>query len=83
MVDVYEGWQCTGCGKIDVDRPCVGICQDVPVRVVRAEDYEALAGRNKNLESVLLRLTRSTPHPGTWEQAFKALQDEAAKLLRS
>ncbi len=81
MVEVYEGWQCIGCGKIDVDRPCVGICQDVLVRVVRAEDYEGLVERNKKLESVLLRLTRSTPHPGAWEQAFRSLQAEATKLL--
>ncbi len=82
MVEVYKGWQCIGCGKIDVDRPCLGICQDRAVRIVLAEDYEALAERNRRLESVVRRLVWSTPRPGNWEQSFKALQAEAVALTR-
>ena len=82
MVEIYKGWQCVGCGKIDVDRPCVGICQDRPVRVVAAEDYEALFERNKRLESIVLRLVRTKPHPGAWEESFRALQTEAIALNR-
>lgn len=80
MTEIYEGWQCIGCGKIDVDRPCVGICQDRPVRVVRAEDYEQLMVRNKALESLVRRLVHAKPHPGAWEASFKALQAEAQLL---
>ncbi|MDE2294168.1 MAG: hypothetical protein KGL36_01775 [Gammaproteobacteria bacterium] len=83
MVEIYKGWQCIGCGKIDVDRPCLGICQDRPVRVVLAEDYEELAERNRRLESVVRRLVWSKPRPGNWEQSFKALQAEAVALTRA
>ena len=83
MTEIYEGWQCIGCGKIDVDRPCVGICQDRPVRVVLAEDYEQLLSRNKLLESLVLRLVRAKPHPGAWEASFNALQSEARKLSQN
>ncbi len=82
MVEIYKGWQCIGCGKIDVDRPCLGICQDRPVRVVVAEDYEALAERNRRLESIVRRLVWSTPRAGNWERSFKALQAEAVALTR-
>ena len=77
MVEIYTGWQCIGCGKIDVDRPCLGICQDRPVRVVVAEDYERLLERNARLESVVLRLARARPRADAWEQSFRALQAEA------
>ena len=82
MVEIYKGWQCVGCGKIDVDRPCLGICQDRPVRVVVAEDYEALAERSRRLESIVRRLVWSTPRPGNWERSFKALQAEAIAMMR-
>ena len=83
MVEIYKGWQCVGCGKIDVDRPCLGICQDRPARVVMAEDYEELAERNRRLESVVRRLVWSKPRPGGWEQSFRTLQAEAVALLRA
>ena len=82
MIEIYSGWQCIGCGKIDVDRPCVGICQDRPVRVVLAEDYEHVLERNKLLESLVRRLVHSKPHPDAWEASFKALQSEAIALSR-
>ncbi|MDE2624507.1 MAG: hypothetical protein KGM40_03720 [Betaproteobacteria bacterium] len=83
MTDIYEGWQCIGCGKIDVDRPCVGICQDRPVRVVLAEDYEQLLKRNKQLESIVRRIVLSKPHADAWEASFRALQAEALALSKA
>lgn len=82
MVEIYKGWQCIGCGKIDVDRPCVGICQDRPARVVMAEDFERVLARNRRLESVVMRMIRTRPHPDAWERSFKALQSEAIALMR-
>lgn len=82
MVEIYKGWQCIGCGKIDVDRPCVGICQDRPARVVMAEDFERVLARNRRLESVVMRMIRTRPHPDAWERSFKALQNEAIALMR-
>ncbi len=82
MAEIIKGWRCIGCGKIEVDGPCVGICQDRPVRLVLAEDYEHLAERNRRLESIVMRLVRSKPHPDAWERSFKALQAEAIELSR-
>ncbi len=83
MTEFYNGWQCIGCGKIDVDRPCLGICQDRPVRVVIAEDYERVLERNKRLESIVLRLARARPHADAWEKSFRTLQAEAIDISRS
>lgn len=81
MTEIIEGWQCIGCGKIDVDRPCVGICQDQKVQLVLAADFNRLLVRNKSLESIVRRLMLSKPHPDAWEQSFRALQAEASRML--
>ncbi len=82
MTEIYEGWQCIGCGKIDVDRPCVGICQDERVQVVLADAFKGLEARNKLLESIVRRLVLARPHPDAWERSFKALQAEAVTALK-
>lgn len=81
MVEVFEGWQCIGCGKIDVDRPCIGICQDRKVALVLADDFKRLEARNELLESIARRLILVRPHAGGWERSYKALQAEAVKAL--
>jgi len=82
MTEIYEGWQCIGCGKIDVDRPCVGVCQDRRVQVVLAEEFNRVEARNKMLESIVRRLVLAKPHPDAWERSFRALQAEAVAALK-
>lgn len=86
--EIIDGWQCIGCGKIDVDRPCLGVCQDRRVRLVYAEDYLALAARldhlearNKRLESLARRVKLAKPKPSAWEHSYRALQEEAIRVL--
>lgn len=81
MAEVFEGWQCIGCGKIDVDRPCIGICQDQRVALVLAGDFSRLEARNKLLESIVRRLVLVRPHPNAWERSYRALQAEAVRIL--
>jgi hypothetical protein len=81
MAEIYEGWQCIGCGKIDVDRPCIGICQDKRVALVLADDFSRLEARNKLLESIVRRMVLARPHPDAWERSYRALQAEAARTL--
>lgn len=81
MAEIYEGWQCIGCGKIDVDRPCIGICQDKRVALVLADDISRLEARNKLLESIVRRMVLARPHPDAWERSYRALQAEAARTL--
>ncbi len=81
MTEIIESWQCIGCGKIDVDRSCVGICQDQKVQLVLVADFNRLLSRNKKLESIVRRLVLAKPHPDTWEESFKALQTPSSRLL--
>ena len=31
---VDEAWRCIGCGRIEAQRPCIGVCEDRKVRLV-------------------------------------------------
>jgi hypothetical protein len=41
MTERTKAWQCIGCGRIESQATCLGICQDRPVHVVSAADYAA------------------------------------------
>jgi hypothetical protein len=81
MAEIFEGWQCVGCGKIDVDRPCIGICQDKRVALVLVGDFNRLEARNKLLESIVRRMVLARPNQNSWERSYLALQAEAARML--
>jgi len=72
--NVVKAWQCIGWGKVEADANCIGICEDRPVRLVSAADYE-------RLEALLRRLAAITPRHGRWESSYLALQREARALL--
>ena len=74
MAETIKAWQCIGCGRVEADAQCLGICEDRPVRLVSAADYEAL-------EAFVRRLAASTPRNGQWEKSYRALQREARALL--
>ena len=74
MAQTIKAWQCIGCGRLESDAPCLGICQDRPVQLVGLCDYEAL-------EAFVRRLAHSTPREGQWESSYRALQKEARSLL--
>lgn len=69
-----KAWQCIGCGRLEGDAPCIGICEDRPVHLVYAADHEPF-------ERLVRRLASTTPRSGEWERTYRALQDEARALL--
>lgn len=74
MTQTINAWQCVGCGRVEADAHCIGICEDRPVTLVSAADYEAL-------EAFVRRFAASTPRDGQWERSYSALQREARELL--
>jgi hypothetical protein len=74
MAQTIKAWQCIGCGRLESDAPCLGICEDRPVRLVSAGDYEAL-------EAFVRRFAASTPRDGQWENSYRSLQRDARALL--
>jgi hypothetical protein len=88
MTDTFKAWQCIGCGKIDGPAQCIGVCQDRPVELVNAVDYEAAmalaeqsGARAAALEEVVRRIALTTPRNGEWERTWRALQVQARRAL--
>lgn len=77
----FKAWECIGCGRIEAPQPCLGICQDRAVELVRADDYQALAADNAQMRELILRLARTCPRDGQWEAGYRALQARANELL--
>lgn len=74
MAQTIKAWQCIGCGRLESDAPCLGICQDRPVHLVGLGDYQ-------ELEAFIRRFAASTPREGQWEKSYRALQRDARALL--
>jgi hypothetical protein len=74
MAEAIKAWQCIGCGRVEAPAQCLGICEDRPVRLVNAGDYE-------RLEAFVRRCAQSTPHEGQWERSCQALRKEARAAL--
>ena len=78
MTERVEAWQCIGCGKLDSDATCLGVCQDRKVVLVSAADYDELRLFIRQLANVAPRGDRSAD---CWERSYKALQESARRLL--
>lgn len=88
MTERIAGWFCIGCGRIEVPQPCVGICEDRPMELVRADDHDAamaraeVVSRERDAVTALLRkLAAVTPREGEFERSYRALQSEARSVL--
>ena len=62
-VETVEAWQCVGCGRLQAERPCIGVCTDKKIELVQAADYAALAWRVEELEAALALIAHVTPKP--------------------
>lgn len=76
-----KGWQCIGCGKVEAPQPCIGVCQDRPVELVDAANYDLALERIRALEALLNRVVLITPRAGEWERSYRLLQQQAREAL--
>lgn len=76
-----KAWQCIGCGRIESDATCLGICEDVPITVVSASEYDAARRELDALRLFLQQLVHSSPRDGAWERSYRAMQERARRLL--
>jgi hypothetical protein len=82
-VESYTVWRCIGCGRIEGPAPCIGICEDRPVELVDAVEYQKLAADYRALRELVLRLAGTKPREGRWEEGYRALQARANELLET
>ena len=50
MSEYIKAWECIGCGRLEAQQTCLGVCEDRPVQLVYASAYEDMAAKNRVLE---------------------------------
>ena len=83
MTERVEAWQCMGCGKLDSNATCMGVCQDRKVVLVSAADYDAARREIDELRLFIRQLANVSPRGDEWKRSYKALQERARRLLSS
>ena len=85
-VERTAAWQCIGCGRIDSDATCLGVCQDRKVVLVSAADYDEARRQIDELRLFIRQLANVEPRGERsndyWERSYKALQERARRLLQ-
>lgn len=81
MSERTKAWQCVGCGRLESQQQCLGVCHDVPVEIVSAADYDAARAEADALRLFLKQIVVSAPRDGGWERSYRALQERAKRLL--
>lgn len=72
-------WQCIGCGRLESDAPCVGVCQDREVVVVSVADDDEACRQVDELRLFIRQLALVSPHGDEWERTYRALQARARR----
>jgi len=76
-----KAWQCVGCGRLESQQQCLGVCHDVPVEIVAAADYDAARAEADALRLFIRQIVLSSPREGGWERSWRELQERAKRLL--
>jgi len=80
-----KAWQCIGCGRIEAPQTCVGVCDFNRIEIVYGFEHEkvleAERSRAAGFEALARRLAAITPRASEWERTYRALQEEARRLL--
>jgi hypothetical protein len=89
-IEVIEGWRCIGCGRVEASRPCVGICQDRPARLVELDNLvaaleraESSDARASELASFVRLVAATSAKPGGEAATLAALRSRARSVLAS
>lgn len=80
-----KAWQCIGCGRIEAPQTCVGVCDFNRIEIVYGFEHEkaleAERSRAAGFEALARRIATVTPRDSEWERTYRALQEEARRLL--
>lgn len=90
MADVIKAWQCIGCGTLDAQQTCIGICDYRKVEFVFAQEHELALraarraeARAEALAAVVRQLAHTMPRDGEWRRSYLAIQKNAREALRT
>ena len=81
-------WSCGCCGRMEAEAPCLGVCSDERLEVVRGDVHDGVVAQLDVVQAQLRELTALvrqvafvTPHAGHWEVTFRALQGRARHVV--
>lgn len=80
-VEIIKAWRCIGCGRIESEENCLGICEDRRAEIVDAGAYRDVLARAEAAERLVRQLAHVTPSEGRWKDSWQALQARARALL--
>jgi len=88
MTERIAAWQCIGCGRVEAEQPCIGVCRDRRVEFVHASEHDEVLAQLARTQSGLAAVTAiirdlacTTPREGQWERTYRALQSRARDVL--
>lgn len=88
MSDYIQAWQCIGCGKIEAPQTCIGVCRDRKVVLVgltehqqALDEIQRVHAELEQARAILSQLAHSTPRDGLWENSYRALREQARRVL--
>lgn len=85
MTERITAWQCIGCGRIEAQQQCIGVCRDRKVELVEAADHDAevqvLLRQAEALAAVVRQIANTTPREGECARTWKAIQSRARDAL--
>lgn len=85
MAERVKAWQCIGCGRIEAPQNCVGVCDFKRIDMVYAFEHEQgleeARAKCARFEALARQLARITPREGEWERTYRALQEQARRVL--
>jgi hypothetical protein len=91
-----SAWQCMGCGRIEGEQPCIGICEDRRTDFVPATAYDEVLAQSAQvlaqsaqlrerievLAALVRQIAHTFPRQGEWESTYRALQVRARRTLQ-
>ena len=88
MGDYIHAWQCIGCGKIEAPQPCIGVCRDRKVVLVGLTEHQLALdeiqrayAELEQARGILSQLALAMPRDGRWEDSYRALREQARRVL--
>jgi hypothetical protein len=81
-------WSCGCCGRMEAEAPCIGVCTDELLDVVRGDlhdeliaEVQALDARVGALRALVRQLAFVRPRDGSWAANLRVMQQRARTLV--
>jgi hypothetical protein len=93
MAERWSALFCIGCGRVDILETCVGNCDEGPLDLVLAKEYDAVRSQigttvqhagilRESLAELVAKMPEpNAPMPSNWPETHRAIQEQARSVL--